>query len=119
MSQSRKSGERTVKQKSIETDREPRVVRQIREQNRDTRWLFYYEKEVISTSLDGPIWPIDVTEDDKLSLKHGEWLSIIHKNSIRRAIYLGKGPSEQIGEHKAITANRLNRCEQTLCCGCC
>ena len=114
MSQSRKSGKRAVKPKNFETDPETRVVRHIREQNRDTRWLFYYEKAVISTSLDGPIWPIGVTEDDKLSLKHGEWVSIIHRNGIRRAIYLGKGPSKQIGEHKAITANRLNRGEQPV-----
>ena len=67
-----------------------------------------------SGSLDWPIWPIGVTDDDKLSLMHDKWWPIIHKNCIRMAIYLWKGSSKQIVKHNVIIANGLTRGEQPV-----
>ena len=75
---------------------------------RDTKWLFYYADALVVADLNSTVWPLSTTESYKLSLNPGDFAAIIHRNVVRNAIFLGKGPSRQIAEHRMQTLIRLS-----------
>ena len=68
---------------------------------RDTKWLFYYADTLVVADLNSTVWPLSTTESYKLS--PGDFAAIIHRNFVRNAIFLDKGPSRQIAEHRMQT----------------
>ena len=115
MSQTRKSNTgnlssgRTIKGTQFETDPETVVERSLQEENRDTKFLFYYSQALFSCYLNADNWPAKTTTDFKLSLKAGERTDIWHQFKAQNRIFMGMGPSKLVSEHQRQTLDRLKR----------
>ena len=106
MSQTRKSNTgksssgRPIKGTQFETDPETVVERSLQEENRDTKFLFYYSQALLSCYLNADNWPAKTTTDFKLSLKAGQRTDMWHRSKPQNCIFLGKGPSKLVSEHQ-------------------
>ena len=115
MSQTRKSktgkssSGRPIKGTQFETDPETVVERSLQEENRDTKFLFYYSQALFSCYLNADNWPAKTTTDFKLSLKAGQRTDMWHRSKPQNCIFLGKGPSKLVSEHQKQTLDRLKR----------
>ena len=115
MSQTRKSNTgksssgRPIKGTQFDTDSETVVERSLQEENRDTKFLFYYSQALFSCYLNADNWPAKTTTDFKLSLKAGERTDMWHRSKPQNCIFLGKGPSKLVSEHQKQTLDRLKR----------
>ena len=84
MSQTRKSNTgksssgRPIKGTQFKTDPETVVERSLQEENRDTKFLFYYSQALFSCYLNADNWPAKTTTDFKLFLKAGQRTDMWH-----------------------------------------
>ena len=115
MSQTRKSNTgksssgRPIKGTQFETDPETVVERSLQEENRGTKFLFYYSQALFSCYLNADNWPAKTTTDFKLSLKAGQRTDMWHRFKPQNCIFLGRGPSKLVSEHQKQTLDRLKR----------
>ena len=115
MSQTRKSNTgksasgRTIKGTQFETGRESAVERSLQEEDRDTKFLFYFPQASFSCYLNADNWPAKTTTDFKLSLKAGKRIDMWHGFKLQNCIFLRKGPAKLVSEHQKQTLDRLKR----------
>ena len=88
----RSASGRLIKSREIEIDPETLVERSSKQENLNTRFLFYCADALFSCPINSDNWPIGTTTDDKLALKPGAWIDVFHKDETYKRLKRGLPP---------------------------